>query len=106
MTRSDYHLSGLTVLIFVFLFAATRTLPAQSPWSKELPGIGTFSSPRVADLDNDGNLDIVLCHGTNTKQTYTFDGMRVERLTTTIPIKKKIAWGAYMGSNYDGIFRR
>lgn len=36
---------------------------AQSNWSKTLPGIGTFSSPRVADLNGDGTMDIILGAG-------------------------------------------
>lgn len=36
---------------------------AQSNWSKTLPGIGTFSSPRVADLNGDGVGDIILGAG-------------------------------------------
>lgn len=62
------------------------------------------TTPWIGDLDNDGLLDIVYCHGTNLRKSYTFDGMQVNRIATKIPIKKKIIWGSYMGSNYDGIF--
>jgi len=68
-------------------------------------GHNISSTPWIGDLDNDGNLDIVFCHGTNVKQTYTFDGVQINRITTTIPIKNEIKWGAYMGSNYDGVFK-
>jgi len=30
--------------------------------------------------------------------------MNVIRMDTQIPIYKNIKWGAYQGSNYDGIF--
>ncbi len=69
------------------------------------PGHNVSSTPWAGDMDNDGFLDIVYCHGTNAKKTYTFDGLRVTRLKTTFPIKKPIKWGAYMGSFYDGVFR-
>ncbi|MCY7352769.1 MAG: PQQ-like beta-propeller repeat protein [Cytophagaceae bacterium] len=36
---------------------------AQSSWSKVLPGLGTFSSPRVTDLNRDGIGDIILGAG-------------------------------------------
>jgi outer membrane protein assembly factor BamB len=62
------------------------------------------TTPWIGDLDNDGLLDIVYCHGTNLRKSYAFDGMQVNRIATQIPIKKKIRWGSYMGSNYDGIF--
>jgi hypothetical protein len=64
------------------------------------------TTPWIGDLDNDGMLDIVYCHGTNPRKSYTFDGMQVHRIATEIPIKKKIVWGSYMGSFYDGVFRR
>jgi outer membrane protein assembly factor BamB len=64
------------------------------------------TTPWIGDLDNDGLLDIVYCHGTNLRKSYAFDGMQVNRIATQIPIKKKIKWGSYMGSNYDGIFSK
>jgi hypothetical protein len=42
----------------------------------------------------------------NVKQTYTFDGMRVNRIDTKFPLSGKIRWGAYMGSNYNGVYNR
>lgn len=64
------------------------------------------TTPWIGDLDGNGLLDIVYCHGTNIKKSYAFDGMQVNRIATTIPIKKKINWGSYMGSYYDGIFHK
>ncbi|HLF34831.1 MAG TPA: PQQ-binding-like beta-propeller repeat protein [Cyclobacteriaceae bacterium] len=68
-------------------------------------GHNLSSTPWIGDMNNDGNIDIVYCHGTNLRHTYTFDGMNVVKISTTIPIRREIKWGAYMGSNYDGVFR-
>jgi len=71
-----------------------------------LPGHNVSSTPWLGDLNNDGLLDIVYCHGTNAYHTYTFDGLRINCLKTTIPISKPIKWGAYMGSGYDGVYKK
>lgn len=68
-------------------------------------GSNLSSTPWIGDLDDNGFLDILYCHGINLRHTYTFDGMKFHRIETQIPIYKKIKWGSYQGSNYDGIFR-
>lgn len=70
------------------------------------PGSNLASTPWIGDMDHNGFLDIVYCHGTNTKKTYSFDGLQVNRITTQIPIKSDIKWGSYMGSKYNGIFEK
>ena len=69
-------------------------------------GSNISTTPWIGDMDNDGLMDVVYCHATNTKKPYTFDGIRINRMATQIPIKAKIVWGAYMGSNYDGVFEK
>jgi outer membrane protein assembly factor BamB len=69
-----------------------------------MEGSNISSTPWIGDMDGDGMLDIVYCHETNTQKTYTFDGLRVNKITTGIPIKSLIRWGAYMGSQYNGIY--
>ncbi len=69
-------------------------------------GSNISTTPWIGDMDHDGLLDIVYFHGTNLKKSYTFDGMQVNRIATKIPIRSKIKWGSYMGSNYDGIFEK
>jgi len=70
------------------------------------PGSNISSTPWIGDIDNDGLLDIVYCHGTNTKKTYSFQGLQINRLATDIPIKSEIKWGSYMGSKHNGIFEK
>jgi outer membrane protein assembly factor BamB len=67
-------------------------------------GNNLASTPWIGDLDNNGFMDIVYAHGTNVKQTYTFDGLRINRIDTKIPIYGKIRWGSYMGSNFNGVY--
>ena len=68
-------------------------------------GNNLSSTPWIGDLDQDYKLDIIYCHGTNLRHTYTFDGIEVKRLAANIPLSKPIVWGAYQGSTYDGVFR-
>jgi hypothetical protein len=70
------------------------------------PGSNLASTPWIGDMDHNGFLDVVYCHGTNTKKTYSFDGIQANRISTDIPIKAEIKWGSYMGSNYNGIFQK
>src|SRR4051794_40994764 len=61
---------------FVFIFTGficSCSSPASKEksilvWNKDLPVIGSLSSPRTADLNNDGVLDIVMGAGKNEYQ--------------------------------------
>ncbi|MEZ4829714.1 MAG: hypothetical protein R3C61_26030 [Bacteroidia bacterium] len=68
-------------------------------------GNNISSTPWIGDLDGNGYIDIIYCHATNTRHTYTFDGMQVNRLDTAVPIYAPVKWGAYMGSNYNGVLK-
>jgi len=63
-----------------------------------------FSTPWLGDIDNDGYLDIIYCQYFHYSDLTTFLGMRIKRIDTPVKMKKKVAWGAYMGSNGDGVF--
>lgn len=45
------------------LFSSHSSLRAQTIWSVNLRGMGTFSSPRVADLNGDGTGDVIFGAG-------------------------------------------
>jgi outer membrane protein assembly factor BamB len=69
------------------------------------PGINLSSTPWIGDLDDDGKLDVVYCYLTDTRKDTAMNGFKMVRLSLDIDLKKDIKWGAYMGSNYDGIFK-
>jgi len=109
----DEAIMNLNVLLFdemenktlhnMLVIVDFKTNEIIQPW-EGFPGSNLASTPWIGDLDQDGLLDIVYCHGTSIKKTYSFDGIRINRIATDIPIKSEIKWGAYMGSNYDGVF--
>jgi hypothetical protein len=63
-----------------------------------------FSTPWIGDLDGDGYLDVVHCQYYHRSVLLSFLGMRVKRIDTPIRMEGELNWGAYMGSNGDGIF--
>ena len=67
-------------------------------------GSNMSSTPWIGDLDADGFLDIIFCHGTNLRHTYTFDQIKIHRIPTNVKITKPVRWGAYQGSNYNGSY--
>lgn len=73
--------------------------------TNNLEGSNLSSTPWIGDLDDNGYLDIIYSHSTNLKFTYKFDGMNLHRIDTQIPVYQNVKWGAYQGSNYDGIYR-
>jgi hypothetical protein len=65
-----------------------------------------FSTPWIGDIDNDGYLDIIYCQYYHYSDLLAFLGMRIKRIDTPVKIKKKVLWGAFLGSNNNGIFLR
>ena len=60
--------------------------------------------PWIGDLDGDQKLDIVFTNMSGTLHIDEFGGLRIHRLSTNIPIYRSIRWGAYMGTNGDGVY--
>jgi len=98
------HLNNATFqnIMLVVNFKGNEVLQV---WDSH-PGSNIASTPWIGDLDNDGLLDIIYCHGTNVNKTYSFKGLQVNRIATGLPLNTEIRWGAYMGNHYDGIFRK
>ena len=65
-----------------------------------------FSTPWIGDIDKDNYLDIIHCQYYSRSGLLIFLGMNIKRISTPIKIKEPPSWGAYMGSNGDGIFTK
>lgn len=64
-----------------------------------------FTTPWIGDIDNDNYLDIVYCqYFSPNANILAFLGMKVRRISTHIKVKEKPKWGAYMGSQGNGVF--
>ena len=66
-----------------------------------------FTTPLLADIDSDGYLDIIHANYPHSENLgiLIFEGMNIKRTRTPFKVSKPIKWGAYMGSNGDGIYR-
>lgn len=62
------------------------------------------STPWMGDVDNDGYVDIIYCIQRNDLQVDKYNGIRIERLKTSIKISEAPTWGGYMGNDGTGIF--
>jgi outer membrane protein assembly factor BamB len=63
-----------------------------------------FSTPWIGDLDNDGYLDLIYCQCFHRSELIAFVGLRIKRVDLPVKIKRKVTWGAYMGSEGNGVF--
>lgn len=71
---------------------------------KKQPGANLASTPWIGSLKNDGQLDIIYTILVDNKNIYAMNGFKITRLRSSISTEKKVRWGAYMGSNYNGIY--
>jgi len=86
-------------LIFIDFQQKRHQIIDQSPGFKNL-----FSTPWMGDLDGDGYLDIVYSLYFNPNDMERFLGMSIKRISTSIKINQPVIWGAYMGTDGNGIF--
>lgn len=84
-----------TLICFEFTSGEIYTI------GKSYEGSNLASTPWIGDMNEDGLVDIVYCHGNNLRHTYTFDGITVHRLATDIQMPSSIKWGAYQGSDFN-----
>lgn len=88
-------------LIAIDFFKKSVNTIDQAPGFKNI-----FSTPWMGDLDDDGYLDIIYCQYFHHADLLSFLGMRIKRIDTPVRIKKPLLWGAYLGSNGNGVFER
>jgi len=69
----------------------------------EVPGVNLASTPLIADLDNDGLMDLVFLTKRDSINPSNYRGVYVTRENLSQPIPNSgIAWGSYMGTQADG----
>jgi len=64
-----------------------------------------FSTPWVGDLDSDGYLDLVHCQYFSHSDILSFLGMKIKRIDLPIKVRKEPLWGAFMGSDGNGVYK-
>ncbi|TVQ04904.1 MAG: hypothetical protein EA359_04915 [Balneolaceae bacterium] len=70
------------------------------------PGANLASTPWVGDLNGNGKLDIVYSVLGDNRDIFAMNGFKMSRLRSTYGLDKRVMWGSYMGSSYNGIYRR
>jgi len=93
-----------TALLWSFL----RKRDPWESWSKTLPGIGTFSSPRLIDVNGDGVKDVILGAGKAEFQhsdsaMIALNGKTGELIWTNSASDQIFGSAAFYDINYDGI---
>lgn len=95
-------------LLFYALILLSNYVPAQQNWSVVLPGVGTFSSPRVTDLNDDGIGDIIMGAGREEFQAcdtaiFALDGSSGEMLWNRSAADQVFGSASLLDINRDGI---
>jgi len=78
------------------------------------PGVSTLidltagtvlgSTPWLGDLDADGQLDLVYLHNADSNFISVNTGFVMRRYSLTTETPEEVAWGAYMGTGYNGLY--
>jgi hypothetical protein len=74
------------------------------PFSGSYYGKNLSSTPVIADLNQDGYLDLVYCVLSNTREYELVKNLMVVRERTAIPSKRGSLWNGYLGSLQNGYF--
>jgi len=70
-------------------------------------GVGLASTPSVADMDQDGMIDLVYLTRADSINPVAANGIHLKRYSTSIDTMcSGIAWGSYMGNGYDGMYQQ
>ena len=107
MSVNDYNCSGIFVTDIEHYLAIFDVQSGSVRPFSERKGVKNLSStPWLGDMDQDGFLDVVYCVQANTSKIIEFYGMAMIRHESRHSIDAPARWGAYMGTNGDGIFRK
>ena len=95
-------------IYYSYLLAFDFKNHTKFPVGDTLPATNLASTPWIGDLDNDHNYDII--YSAVKYQDIKFDlekplGLWVACYKTQFKIKQPVRWGAFMGSDYNGIFK-
>ncbi len=109
--RVFFFANSMAILFAGIFFACTETKSKESSkmiWSKDFPVIGSQSSPRTADLNKDGVLDIVIGAGKNEFQQtdmgiLAFDGKTGNLLWKQSAPDQVFGSATFCDVNGDGI---
>lgn len=69
------------------------------------PGANLASTPWVGDLDGNGKLDIIYSVLGDPENIFAMNRFIIRRLQSEFETQNEVKWGAYMGSNYDGVYK-
>ncbi len=71
-------------------------------WNSET-GVNIGCTPWIGDMNNNGDLEIIYVVKEDSLNPMGWQGINVRRLNTGISMPiAGVAWGSYMGTNYDG----
>ncbi|GAB3321662.1 hypothetical protein GCM10027299_16440 [Larkinella ripae] len=104
LSLNDNQLSTISNQVVVIDFRNDTTYRI----GQRAVGANVACTPWLGDLDADGLLDLVYAHEINPVDLLSVDekkGLKINKLKLKTPASKNRVWGAYMGSNADGIFR-
>ncbi len=75
-------------------------------FSIAIEGSNPTSTPWMGDLDGDGKIDIIYVYQNDIYNESIVSGFHISRISTKYNLNRKIVWGSYMGSNYDGVYQK
>ena len=68
-------------------------------------GVNVTSTPYIGDLDNDSLIDIVYSVRVDSINPFNPIGINIKRINTPFVVSPVgVAWGSYMGSDYNGYY--
>lgn len=70
------------------------------------PGANLSSTPWAGDLDDNGRLDIIYLVTHDQKDIFGVNGFTLYRLQTRHSTTTETPWGSYMGSDFDGVYKK